>query len=291
MRPFIKLLLPIVSILFVVPSNAQTTEEIEPIPVGNFSLPFSQQPGPFVSFGENILDQGQLQLYVLTDAVLGKNTLSTDLIPSFLYGITDSFSLFFNVPFTPENKNKSAHSSGLEDIWAQFEYAFFTKKTLDSIDQATIVANITFPTGSSEKNPPTGLGSCSFFIGGTYMHMLSDWFVFTSPGAIFTTSHHGEKFGNQLLYQFGFGRNIPSPSGWIFAWMAEFEGFYVWKDKMNGTIDPNSGGNTIYLVPSLWISSNKIILQLGAGYPIVQHLFGDQPSNFLLLQCNFGYAF
>lgn len=263
----------------------------QPVVLGNFALPVSQQPGPFVSFGENILAKGQVQLFLFADAFMGKNSYSTDVLPSILYGITDELYFFFTVPFSPGNKDRNQHSSGFEDLVAQLEYAFYTTNSSDSVDQATIVANITFPTGSSTKNPPTGFGSTSFFIGATFNHMEVDWFFFASPGAVLTTSKHGTKFGDQLLYQFGLGRNIPSPTGWIFAWMLEFDGQFAWKNKIKGVTDPNSGGNVIYVTPSIWISSKNIILQIGAGYPIVQHLFGSQSRKFLSLELNFGVTF
>lgn len=272
-------------------SDQSNQKNIEPIAEGNFALPTSQQPGPLVSFGENIVDKGQVQLFVFGDAFIGKKSYLTDVIPSILYGIRDDLSFFFNVPFAPRDKDRNQHASGLEDIFAQFEYAFFTKKRTHSIDQATIVANVTFPTGSSTKNPPTGFGATSFFIGTTFNHMTTDWFFFLSPGAVLTTSHRGTKFGDQILYQFGLGSNIPSPSGWIFAWMVEFDGEYFWKNKIKDSLDPNSGGNVIYITPSLWVSSKNFIGQLGIGYPCVQHLFGDQSKKFLLIVFNFGYTF
>ncbi len=292
----------IVLVLFLTPNiyaeeyreeNKDQYKEKNEIPLaqGNFSLPTSQQPGPLTSFGQNILDKGQVQSFLFADAFIGKNNYLTDIFPSILYGITNDLYFFFNVPFSPGSKDKGNRSSGLEDIFAQMEYSFYLKKTSHSVDQATIVVNVTFPTGSSSKIPPTGFGSNSFFIGATFSHMEINWFFFTSPGGIFTTSKHGTKFGDQFLYQFGLGRNIPSPYGWIFAWMLEFDGLYSWKNKIHGIIDPNSGGNTIYLTPSIFISSNRIILQFGPGYPIVQHLFGKQSKKFLSFDFNFGITF
>lgn len=283
-------------ILSVIPFaiHAKEAEGINPPPpepLGNFALPPSQEPGPLVSFGENIIEKGQVQFYLFADAFLGKNSYNTDIAPSILYGITNNFSFFFNVPFSPGNKDGRDHSAGLEDIFAQFEYAFYTKKHTLSADQATLVANVSFPTGSSSKNPPTGFGSPSYFIGATFNHTAIDWLFFASSGAILTTSKHGNRFGDEFLYQFGLGRNIPGPSGWIFAWMVEFDGTYFWKDKTHGVKEPDSGGNTIYVTPSLWFSSERIILQFGTGYPIVQHLFGDQSKKFLVLDFNFGVTF
>ncbi|OJW51279.1 MAG: hypothetical protein BGO67_12485 [Alphaproteobacteria bacterium 41-28] len=209
-----------------------------------------------------------------------------------LYGVTDNVSVFFNVPIAASYKEGKSRSSGLEDIFLQLEYAFYTNKTSKLIDQATLVANATFPTGSTKKQPPTGFGSSSFFLGGTFCRMYTDWFGFTSYGVVLTTPRDSTKFGNEFLYQAGFGRNILYiNSELIFAWMIEADGLYSEKNKIKGITDPNSGGNIVYVTPSLWISSKKIIAQLGFGLPATQHLFGNQKRNNYLLVANFGWTF
>jgi hypothetical protein len=264
----------------------------EPPKVGNFALPTSQQPGPLLSFGEKMLDENQAQLFLFADNFSGVRSHAVDIIPSILYGIQDNLSVFFNVPIAASFKSDQNRSSGLEDTFLQLEYAFYTKKTFEDVDQATLVANVTFPTGSTKKQPPTGFGSSSFFLGTTFNRMYTDWFMFTSPGVVLTTSHNSTKFGNEFLYQAGFGRNILSiDSEWIFAWMIEADGQYTEKDKIKGITDPNSGGNVVYVTPSLWISSKKIIAQLGFGLPATQHLFGNQKKNNYLLVANLGWTF
>ena len=263
----------------------------DPLPIGNFSLPLSQQVGPLVSFGENILGKGEFITYLDADAYIGDDLYSTDAIPSVVYGIRDDLSLFLQVPLAPGNKRDGSHSAGFEDMSLQLEYAFYSGSTEVSSTQATFVANVTFPTGSSEKMPPTGFGSTSFFLGPTINYTTQQWFVFTSSGATLTTSSCGTQFGDAVLYQFGFARDFRSPPGWVFAWMVEFDGQYTWKNTIHGKTDPNSGGNVIYVTPSLWMSSKQYILQLGVGYPIVQHLFGHQSKQWLFIDFNFGVTF
>lgn len=283
--------------------NKQTSDEIksenidkenkeeEPPPIGNFALPSSQQPYGLFALGGNVIDNGEVQLFFFADNFKGKNKVIVDLIPSVLFGITDDCSIFFNFPITPELRDGNQKSSGLEDFFVQVEYAFYNKKTYSYIDQATIVGNITVPTGSINKNPQTGFGSPSFFLGGIYCRMMADWFVFTSHGAVLTTSDHRTKIGDQFLYQFGFGRNIPSPYGWIYAWMIEVDGQYNKKNRIHGTIDSNSGGNIILATPSLWISSKDILLQFGVSIPINQNLFGKQNKFDYALNLNFAWSF
>jgi hypothetical protein len=207
-----------------------------------------------------------------------------------LYGITEDFSIFFNLPFSPKNRVYNYHSSGLEDVYIQIEYAYYAKKVEEGTYQATILTNVAFPSGSTHKNPPTGFGSPSFTIGTTFNYTSVDWFYFGALEGILTTSYNHTKFGDQFLYEIGAGRAFDSPPGWIFAWMLEFDGVYSEKNRLNGSIDPNSGGNTIFITPSIWISNENIVFQLGVG-PVFQSLNGSQAKQHYAIDLNLGYTF
>lgn len=266
------------------------TKEAPP-KIGNFALPSSQQPAALFGFGGNIIDEGEVQLNVFSDAFRGKDRTVIDVIPGVLFGVTDTFSIYFNFPFTPKFQDREHHSSGFEDFFFQFEYAFYNKSTFTYTDQATVVANITVPTGSIKKNPPTGFGAPGFFVGGTYYHTTVEWVFFTAQGAILTTSNHKSKIGDFFLYQFGIVRNIPSPEGFVYACQLELDGQYQRKNRLLGKIDPNSGGNAIYVTPSLWISSKEIAIQFGVSVPVNQNLFGNQRKFDYALNFNLAWSF
>jgi hypothetical protein len=270
-------------------SSLAITEQ--PPKIGNFALPASQQPGPLVCFGQNIISRNQTLLFLFADDYAGESKHLVDIIPSVLYGVTDNLSLFINAPYAASYKIEHQKSNGFEDAFAQLEYAFYNSSSNAFVDQATVVFNVTAPTGAKHKNPPTGEGSPSFFIGTTFNRSCVDWLVFASPGVVVTTTKSGTKFGNSYLYQFGFGRNIADTHGWILAWITEVNGTYTQKNKINGAIDPNSGGNVVYLTPSFWASTKKLILQLGVGYAVTQHLFGNQNKNTYLITGNIGWNF
>lgn len=272
-------------------SGEEKKPESNLLKIGNLMFPPSQQPGPMVSFGENILNRKQAQFFVLTNEFKGECQYSINVIPSILYGFTDDFSIFISAPFVLRSRQHKSHSSGIEDCSIQLEYAFYTEEFYTYYDQATVVANVTVPTGSNIKNPSTGTGSNSFFIGTTYSRMMIDWFFFTSHGGILNASSHKTRFGDQFLYQFGLGRLITNTKHWLFDWMIEVDGTYTWKDKILGVIDPDSGGNVIYVTPSLWISSYDLIIQLGIGFPVLQNLSGRQEKNDYLLEMNVGWTF
>ena len=258
---------------------------------GNFALPSSQQPGALVSFGQNIVDKNTTQLLLTVDDLTGVDKHFIDAAPQLLYGVTEHLSVLLSTPYAVSYKTNNNHSSGLEDALAQLEYAFYSKTTNEISEQATIVTRITFPTGSVQKNPPTGSGSPSFLLGATVNRTYVDWLVFASTGEQFMTSKNGTKNGNSYLYQFGFGRNITDRNGWIFAWLTEIDGTYEQHNKVQGVIDPNSGGNIVYVTPSLWASTKHLILQFGVGYPVTQHLYGNQKRNTELYLANLGWTF
>lgn len=262
------------------------------VKIGNLAFPVSQQPNPLVSFGQNIINEKQVQAYVLTTEFKNKREYFINVVPSILYGVTDDLSIFISVPVAARYRQEENHSAGVNDLIVQFEYSPYTKEYRTYYDQITLVGNVTIPTGSTKKVPQTGFGANSFFIGGIYSNMSINWFYFTSYGGLLTTTSHRTKFGNLFLYQFGVGRRIYSTSNWLFAGMVEFDGFYQWRNKIRGVTDPNSGGNFILLTPSIFISSKEsLIVQFGMGFPIQQHLFGDQNRKEYLLALNVGWTF
>ena len=284
------LILTIVLFLFPLGCEANTDVEEEPPKIGNFALPNPQQPGALIGFGQNILDKNQTQVFLFADDYAGINKHFIDLVPSVLYGITDNLSIFITIPYAASYKMGQQKSVGFEDAFVQLEYAFYNKSTSRFVDQATVVANITVPTGSLQKNPPTGIGSPSIFLGTTFNRTYINWFIFGSPGAIVTIPKNGTKTANSYLYQFGFGRNITDVNGWIVAWMMEIDGTYAPQNRVKGAMDLNSGGNVIYATPSLWASTRKFIFQFGAGWAVAQHLYGNQTRETFLLATNIGWS-
>lgn len=262
------------------------TETLSPPAIGNFAMPSSQEPGSLVGFGQNVLDKGEWQVGLSANDVAGVNEHFSDVIPAYYYGITDQLTTYLALPIAPSNQSGGGHSAGLEDAIAQLEYAFLSSSTATHTDQMSLVANISLPTGSIDKDPPTGMGAPSFFIGTTYNRMYVDWYWFAAPGVRLPTAKNGTKFGNSYFYQFGFGRNIANVNQWLFAWLIETDGIYSQRNRIKGVIDSSSGGNVIYVTPSIWASTKQLILQLGVGGAAVQHLLGNQPSYTYLIVGN-----
>lgn len=264
-----------------------------PTPVGNFSVPVVTQISPLISFGQLLVGENAFLAEVFGFYDQTDHGYSNVIEPNGIYGIRDDMSLFFIVPFSLKGKEGSSHSSGIEDILLQYEYGFYQRTKKEYTLLSTVVANVQFPTGSSIKKPPTGSGWFTYFLGTTFSYMSPNWYAFFSSGANFPTAHHGTKFGNAYLYQCGFARYIKqlSPPGCIFDLMIEFDGTYFQKDRFAHVVDRNTGGNVIFVTPSIWLSSKSWLLQSGASFPILQNLNGEQDKIIYSINYAFGLAF
>ena len=257
--------------------------------IGNFALPTPQQPGPFFSFGQNMVDRNTLQIsysgYIDSPLSAGGKGQSGALI----YGFTDATSLYFTYPVNSSNASTERLHGKItyfEDPIVQLEHAFYTAGNSNYQDQATIVGFISLPAHDSteflsSKLKKTHERSISskpdFFLGTTFNRTTVDWLGFVSPGIFLATAVDHFKFGTQYLYQAGLGRNIISVSDrFILFALLEFEGQFTEKDTDFRHHLPNTGGNVISLDPSLWFSTKRLILQAGFSIPMVQQLNGNQ---------------
>ena len=137
-------------------------DEVEQPKVGNLALPGSQQPGPLLGFGQNVVDKHDTQAFLFPDFLIGRRKSFTEMAPSILYGIRDDLSIFIELPIAAQFKSRENRSSGPEDLVVQLEYAFHTHKTATATNQMTLVTSLLLPTGNDRKEPPTGFGSPSF---------------------------------------------------------------------------------------------------------------------------------
>ncbi len=242
---------------------------------GNFLLPTSQQPSALFSLGQNVVDKGDTLAFLGFNPFTGPNIHSWILATNFLYGINDKTAILVGAPVA-FFKNDTCHTAGLADIYAHLEYVFYAYNRPTSTHQASILGGIYAPTGSTKKTPVLGTGACSFLLGATYSYYSPDWLYFLACGGIIATKGQALRAGSTFLYQGGFGGNITTRPGWIFAWVIEVDGTYVTRDRWCGVTDTNSGSNQVYLIPSLWVSSEHFILQAGIIFIPAQHLFGIQ---------------
>lgn len=273
-----------------------TTLASEPPTVGNFSLPTSQQPGPFFSFGQNIVDKNQLIVSCNPDYLYSQSQRILDVTPSLLYGITNTASLLLTLPVALSYINDNQNLSGISDLELDLEYAFYNQDNSKYSDQATIIFSPTFPistldsiskkqdpnkrvSGFSKKNSPSSFNAMTYFIGATYSRTLIDWYGFIAPGVLFIEKQDSIQQGTQYYYNLGIGHIIKSlEKKYICSGLLEFNGEYSEKTQLASHVVPNTGGNIIYATPSLWFSTPKLIVQVGISLPVSQHWYGTQAN-------------
>lgn len=245
-------------------------KEIEQVKIGNLAVPGPQQPAPLLGVGQNIIDKDCLQVAVFPNWFIGIEKNLSEVIPAGLYGIRDDLSLLLFWPIAAHFKAGTQRSSGPEDFGIQFEYAFHAKKTETYTNQCTFLGAVLLPIGDDTKQPITGFGSPSFFLGGTASHVGTEWYCYASWQAVLRTRNGDTKPADSFIYQGGFGKNIAySPDEWTLMWMIELSGTFTQDEQINGVFDNHSEGNTVLLGPSLFFSTKNFIAQLGVA-PVVQ---------------------
>lgn len=268
----------------------------QPPSIGNFSLSSSQQPGPFFSFGQNIIDKNQLIISYTPNYLYSKTQTILEGTPSVLYGITDSLSVLLTVPLALKYTTGTQTMSGMGDLVLDLEYAFYSKENAYYSDQATIIFAPTFPSsnleqfskksepasrvsGFSRKSAPSSFNTVTYFIGSTYARTLVDWYGFIAPGVLFIDNYHSIQQGTQYYYNLGVGHTIKSvEQKYLFFGLMEFNGQYSDRTKLGSDVVPNTGGTIIYATPSLWLSTPKMTFQVGISLPVIQRWYGNQSN-------------
>lgn len=265
-------------IIFLNFSKEGDPDEVEAIQVkeGNLILSGSQQPAPLFGFGQNIIGKNETQLYFYADSFKISTTRNSTFMPGILYGIKDNFSAYFNIPIS--QSSQILDGKHLKSLTAsaslQFEYAYYSKVKKFSTTQATVLAALSGPNGSAIKQPIGRSNSSNFFIGGTLCRTSVDWYVYGSIGELFSLNKNNS--GNVFLYQSGLGRNICHSKDWIYLFLVEALGASMQPNLISGVANANSGGNFIFIAPSIWVSSERLLLQFGVALPVYQKLNGNQ---------------
>ena len=100
------------------------------------------------------------------------------------------------------------------------------------------------------------------------------------------------RLGSEYFYDAGIGRNIKSETNrYIFFALLEMDGNYSQSSQFFDIGDTNSGGNVIYLTPSLWFATPHVFIQPGISIPVLQNLKGEQERINYFASLNIGYTF
>lgn len=257
--------------------SEEEEEQTNKVTIGNFAVPAYNQPTALFSFGQNMIGKGVTQGFILVNSIRRQcNQISNTIAPSLLYGISDTSSILVSVPLAVR-KSSNQQSSGFSDLYVQYEHAFFTHDTPTYINFGSFFAGF-FAPSAQIMEPTLGLGGPGFLFGSSLVHLAYDWYYFVSPTVLLTSSIDNSQLGNTLFYNGGIGHNIGYKPGFIVFGQVEVNGVWQSQDVFDGVVDPDTGGNVIFLSPELWLATKHMILQIGVALPIYQKLQGSQPA-------------
>jgi len=109
--------------------------------------------------------------------------------------------------------------------------------------------------------------------------------------------HHGAQFENPppaldsgIALAYRLTESIKSFPNW--SVFGEITDVWLGKDNNTSEINPNSGGNTIYLTPGARVRLNRnLALTVAPTFPVVQNLDGDQIQAQFKLALTFSISF
>lgn len=253
-------------------------------------------PGPLFSFGQNILKKNHKVISSAFYNISGLGREFNILYNSFLYGVTNDFSMLITIPVVPEHKisppssNPTIKSHGISDLDIQGEYAAYRHISANALHAATVLARVTFPT-SKLLVPFTGFTTYSIRLGYTLSHSSLRWYAYNTSSITFAPTYKHRKVGNIITYDFGLGYIPIRRDTSYLAFLIELSGFYLQKTKVNKVIDPNSGRNLILLGPSIRWFYHKFTFQTGFQFPIADVLTGTQINTDYQLAVGIAYTF
>ena len=237
------------------------------------------------------------------------HSVNTLLIPSIFaaYGVTDDLTFGIRIPYvlrsgvhSPNEDNKSVvdklgDPSGFGDVSFFGQYRLFHSS--DNLNHLSLIVGLKTPTGQTDVHtnqgtafeahhqPGSGAWTPSFGLAftramGNFSFDSSIQYTVATTGTQKTDL--GDIFGYNFALSYAFGapaRNNFFSSSNNAPWTAVLELNGEWQDnqKTDGVIDPNEGGNTVFISPGIRYSGGKNWnTALSIGAPIVTELNGYQ---------------
>lgn len=228
------------------------------------------------------------------------------------YGVSRDFADFAVLPYADKRLSmnmggayETRSQAGFGDAIFMGRYTAFEANAIGHTLRIAPFLAVKAPTGGGRASdrlgrlPPMlqpGSGSWDWQGGAVASFQSLDW----GADAQFAYQHNGETNGfragavNRLdlsvqrrLWPVTLGEGIPS---FLYSGL-EANLIHVAKDQVNGTDDPNSGGTTLFLTPTVQYVTRKWVLEAGIQIPVSQHLNGSALRNDYILTSGFRLNF
>ena len=187
---------------------------------------------------------------------------------------------YMNVSLDKATGNLS--SSGIGDM------RLFTKALVYQYDRKNKTirvaskAGVKLPTGEENSQPALGTGSTDYFFTTVAAWVENRVGLFLEGIYNVNTSRNSLDFGNSFSYNLALGyRLLPAvyelyPSPQINGYL-ELNGTTVANSEVNGVVDDNSGGTTLFLSPGLqYIGGRRWMVEMSFQYPVINEPNGTQ---------------
>lgn len=202
-----------------------------------------------------------------------------------IYGITADLAITFTVPYVLNRKQDDGkgeeRSSGIGDLSLRTKYRFWRSDSPGMQDAAAVIAGVKLPTGDDDRTPRLGSGSTDFLLALTAARESLKWYYFSDIRYRFNTEGGGGlRKGNRLFADLAVGIR-PWPTEYLkpdLVLIAELNWETFLRDELHGSDIRDSGGNRLFLSPSLFITYRNLAVKGGLQIPLHQNLNGEQPE-------------
>jgi hypothetical protein len=226
------------------------------------------------------------ETFKITELFIYENTeRPTSFLVTFAaYGITDSLTFMPTIPIVSKRPvSNNGDKTGLGSISLQFNYLLYQHEEADDFRyRFMLTAGAGFPSTTINDATLFSLKGYNTLIAAMQDFMTKDWFGYTDFGTVIVGKNGNNKTGNFLIYDMGLGRIFCFNDHYITV-MAEFFGVYTKADRINGIINPVTGGNAIFVGPTIHYFFKSFFLHGGAlGKIATQSRVVEKASSYLV---------
>lgn len=228
------------------------------------------------------------------------------------YGVTRDFAVFGVLPYADKRlamntggQDVSRSRAGFGDLMLMGRYTVFEDNGPQSTFRIAPFLGIKAPTGSDHATdslgrlPPQlqlGSGSWDWQGGVVASYQTLDWGGDVQLAHQSNAEANGFRAGaitrldlsvQRRLWPGTLGEGVPS---FLYGGL-ETNLIHVAKNRVNGMDDPDSGGTTLFLTPTLQYVTRKLVLEAGIQVPVSQRLNGSALKSDYVLTTGFRLNF
>lgn len=210
---------------------------------------------------------------------------------TFVYGLTERLAFSLTAPYIDKEQESTSagirsviSDSGIGDINFMSKYRIWRKDLPGEARRISLIGGLELPTGDDKAQLKLGSGSVDPITGILFTNQsLSQEFDLDLTYQ-FNTKASNYEFGDVFKYNIAYQRRVWPwilPEKGLYAQVnlvLELNGEYAQKDKSDGGIVKDSGGNTLFLSPGLQFAAKRWVLETSLQLPIIQDLNGSQPK-------------